>query len=352
MKQTIIPLLSVLRGKPLWPPPLWLMRQAGRYLPEYRALREKAGDFLAFCYSPELAAEATLQPIRRFGLDAAILFSDILTVPDALGQKVAFLEGEGPKLEPLADEGALRNLEFGAVVERLAPVYETLGRVKRELPPGVALIGFAGAPWTVASYMIEGGSSREFLRAKSWAYQAPQSFARLIDLLVTATTEHLLAQAAAGAQALQLFDSWAGIWPEAGLRRWCLEPAREIVQRVKVAQPDIPMILFPRGAGLLYRAFARESGAAALSLDTTVPLRWAREALSSDVVLQGNLDPVLLLSGGKALEQGVAGISAAMSGRRLIFNLGHGVLPQTPPEHVAELVALLRGTAAKVSQPG
>lgn len=350
LSQTSRPLLSVLRGEPISPPPLWLMRQAGRYLPEYQTLRAQAGDFLSFCYSPDLAVEATLQPVRRFGLDAAILFSDILTIPDALGRKVAFLEGEGPRLEPLADERLLAGLEPEAVVERLAPVYEAVQKTKRALPPGTALIGFAGAPWTVASYMIEGGSSREFARAKSWAYRAPESFARLIDILVEATTAHLLAQAAAGAEVLQLFDSWAGAWPEAALRRWCLEPASEIVRRIKAARPEVPVILFPRGAGLLYRAFALESGAAALSLDTTVSMRWAREALASEVVIQGNLDPVLLLTGGKALKDGVAAIVAAMNGRPLIFNLGHGVLPQTPPERVAELVSLLRGTAGARAQ--
>ncbi|MGF1609692.1 MAG: uroporphyrinogen decarboxylase, partial [Kiloniellales bacterium] len=296
-------LLRALRREACAGPPVWLMRQAGRYLPEYRALRSQAGGFLEFCYTPELAVEATLQPIRRFGFDAAILFSDILVVPDALGQRVWFEEGSGPRLEPITMPDDLERLSVEGLEERLAPVFETLSRLSRALPEETALIGFAGAPWTVASYMVEGGSSRDFGRVKAWAYGDPEGFQRLIDLLSEATARYLLAQAAAGAEALQLFDSWAAVLPEDPLRRWCLAPAKAIVRRIKAQHPDLPVILFPRGAGILYRDFAQESGADGLSLDTTVPLGWARETLQDQVALQGNLDPILLVSGGAAMRE-------------------------------------------------
>lgn len=335
-------LLRVLSGETVTPPPVWLMRQAGRYLPEYRALRAEAPNFLSFCFTPDMAVEATLQPIRRYGFDAAILFSDILVIPHALGQKVWFEEGHGPKLEALESPADLDRLSLEGLHEALAPVYETLGRLSRELPDETALIGFAGAPWTVASYMIEGGSSRDFAKGKSWAYGDPAGFSRLIDLLVDATAAYLIRQVEAGAEVLQLFDSWAGVWPEAALKRWCLEPAKEIVRRVRAACPDVPVILFPRGAGLLYADFARTCGAQGLSLDTTLPLDWAARNLQPYAALQGNLDPVLLACGGAGLGDAVRTIREGLGGGPMIFNLGHGILPHTDPNEVARMLEMVR----------
>lgn len=337
------PLLRALRGEVVDPPPVWLMRQAGRYLPEYRKVRAEAGSFLDLCYTPELAGEVTQQPIRRFGFDGAILFSDILVVPHALGQKVWFEEGRGPCLEPLRGVQDLAKLDPGRLEERLRPVFATVSLLRRSLPEQTTLIGFAGAPWTVASYMVEGGSSRDFLTAKRWAYSEPQGFAALIDLLIEATSGYLLAQVEAGAEALQIFDSWAGVWPEPEFRRWCLNPVKEIIRRVKGVHPAVPIIAFPRGAGLLYAAVAEEAGADALSLDTTVPLRWAREVLQPKVTLQGNLDPAVLLAGGKAQKEAVARILETLGDGPFIFNLGHGIDKNTPPEHVTQLVEQIRG---------
>jgi len=336
------PLLRALRGDILESPPVWLMRQAGRYLPEYRERRTKAGSFLNLCYSPEEACEVTLQPIRRFGFDGAILFSDILVVPDALGQKLWFEEGIGPRLEALQGPQDLALLDPGRLEEHLRPVYATISLLRTALPETTTLIGFAGAPWTVASYMIEGGSSRDFFAAKRWAYGDPESFSRLIDLLVEATSGYLLTQIEAGAEVIQLFDSWSGVWPEAAFRRWCLEPMQQIVARVKAAQPDVPFILFPRGAGPLYKAVAEESGADALSLDTTVPLGWAKDVLQPQVTLQGNLDPALLLVGGEAQDRTVEAILDALGEGPFIFNLGHGINKNTPPENVTRLVETIR----------
>lgn len=336
------PLLRVLSGETLRPPPIWLMRQAGRYLPEYRETRAAAKGFLNLCYTPELACEVTLQPIRRYGFDAAILFSDILVVPHALGQKVWFEEGAGPRLEALRGQEDLPALDPGRLEEQLQPVFATLGLLRRELPDQTTLIGFAGAPWTVASYMVEGGSSRDFLKAKRWAYSDPASFGQLIGLLVEATAGYLIAQVEAGAEALQLFDSWSGVWPEDQFRRWCLAPVKEIIRLVKAAYPEVPIIVFPRGAGLLYGAMAEECGADALSLDTTVPLQWAREALQSRMVVQGNLDPAFLLAGGAAQDAAVDRILEQLGQGPFIFNLGHGIDKHTPPDNVARLVERVR----------
>jgi uroporphyrinogen decarboxylase len=334
------PLLRALAGERVRPAPIWLMRQAGRYLPEYRALRAKAGSFLDLCFTPDHATEITLQPIRRFGFDAAILFSDILVVPWALGRKLTFEEGRGPVLEPLQPE-ALERLERKAVVERLQPVFETVRQVRAALPSHTALIGFAGAPWTVASYMIEGGGSKEFLKAKRWALGAPERFEILIDVLVEATIDYLCAQVEAGADALQLFDSWAGVLAESELERWSLAPLTRIVRGVKARHAEIPVILFPRGAGLGYARFAERSGADGLSLDTSMPLGFAAE-LQRQVAVQGNLDPAALVAGGRALEEGIDRILAALGHGPFIFNLGHGVVPETPPEHVAALIQRIR----------
>ncbi len=335
-------MLRALNGETLDSPPMWLMRQAGRYLPEYRELRAKADGFLDLCYTPDYAVEVTMQPIRRYGFDAAILFSDILVVPHALGQKVWFEEGAGPRLEALSGPGDLARLDREGLHEALAPVYETLRRLSRELPPETTLIGFAGAPWTVASYMLEGGSSKDFAAGKRWAYGDPDAMQRLIDLLVAATGDYLIAQIDAGAEAVQIFDSWAGIWPEDHLRRWCLEPAKALVQRIRSERPGVPVIVFPRGAGVLYRSYAEECGADALGLDTTVPLAWARETLQPKACLQGNLDPLLLVAGGPSLHDGVARILDTLGHGPFVFNLGHGIVPQTPPDHVSELLAQIR----------
>ena len=335
-------LIRVLSGATLSPPPIWVMRQAGRYLPEYRKIRKEAGSFLDLCFTPELAAEVTLQPIRRFGFDAAILFSDILVVPHALGQKVWFEEGLGPRLEALDRGRGLAQLSLEAMHDALDPVYQAIGLIRRDLPEATSLIGFAGAPWTVASYMIEGGSSRDFGTAKAWAYRDPTSFQELINLLVEATSQYLVLQVEAGAEALQIFDSWAGAWPEDQMRRWSHNPMKEIVSRVKAQHPEVPIILFPRGAGVLYRGYT-SCGANALALDTAMPLVWAKKQLQSKVVLQGNLDPVLLLAGGAALKERVSRTLEILGSGPFVFNLGHGILPATPPDHVAELVALVRG---------
>ncbi len=332
-------LLEVLAGRAVPRPPIWLMRQAGRYLPEYRALRTKAETFLAFCYTPELAVEATMQPIRRYGLDAAILFSDILVIPDALGSRITF--DEGPKLVPIEDAAGVARLSSVNLHAHLAPVYETVARLRASLPAETALIGFAGAPWTLAAYMVEGQGSKEFLAARRFARRDPAGFGALIDLLTEAVSSYLLRQIDAGAQVIQLFDSWAGVLPAPEFERWCVAPAARIVQTLKAARPDVPVIGFPRGAGVQYREFARRTGVDAVSLDTTVPLEWARDALAEWAV-QGNLDPVALLTGGAPLLAEAERILAAMAGRRLIFNLGHGVLPGTDPEAVAALVALVK----------
>lgn len=330
------PFLRALRGEVSAVPPVWLMRQAGRYLPEYRALRAQAGDFLRFCLTPELAAEATMQPIRRFGFDAAILFADILIVPHALGQEVGFREGEGPVL------GSLGELHLAAVWERAAPVFETVRRVKAALPKEIALIGFAGAPWTVATYMIEGGSSRDFAQVKRRAFTDPAGFSVLVETLIEATTLYLSGQIEAGVEAVQLFDSWSGVLPEPEFRRWVIQPTRQIAETLKARHPGIPLIGFPRGAGVMYEAYVRESGLDAVSVDATLPLGWIRERLQAQLPVQGNLDPILLVTGGAPMERAVREIRAALGDGPFVFNLGHGIVPETPPEHVMQLVELVR----------
>jgi uroporphyrinogen decarboxylase len=334
------PLLRALAGETLERPPWWLMRQAGRYLPEYRALREKAGDFITLCLTPELAAEATLQPIRRFGMDAAILFSDILLVPRALGRRVSF-ENDGPRLEPLSSSGDLRPADL----DMLAPVGAAVRRVRAGLPEATALIGFAGAPWTVATYMVEGGSSRDFHRVKTWAYREPRGFEELIEGICDATFGFLSLQIEAGVEAVQLFDSWAGVLSAAAFEHWVIEPTSRLVARLKDRFPQVPVIGFPRGAGLMYERYAAATGVDAVGIDTAVPLRFARECLQPRIPLQGNLDPVLLRVGGEAMTSAFAELLEALGAGPYIFNLGHGVLPDTPPEHVAELARLLTGAA-------
>ena len=335
------PLLRALKGEVLSPPPWWLMRQAGRYLPEYRQVRSSAKDFVELCLTPTLATELTLQPVRRFGMDAAILFSDILMLPHALGQGLAYHEGQGPVLDPITDSAGIDRLQTANAPMRLEPVFETVRRVRAELGPETALIGFAGAPWTVATYMVEGGGSRDFRRVKSWAYRDPREFGRLIDLLTATTTSLLAAQISAGAEVVQLFDSWAGVLPEAEFSRWVIEPTARIVSALKQQHPECPVIGFPRGAGVLYERYVTETGVDAVGLDTTLPRGFATARLAPHVSLQGNLDPVVLLTGGAALEQAVQDLQDAFNGVPWVFNLGHGVLPETPPQHVARLADLL-----------
>lgn len=340
------PLLRALEGKSNHQPPVWLMRQAGRYLPEYRALREKAGSFLKLAFSPEMAAEITLQPIRRYGMDAAILFSDILTVPMMLGQKVDFVEGEGPVLSPVRTSAEIPVLIERTFEDTVAPIAETVERVRgllnQEGFSQTALIGFAGAPWTVACYMVEGSSSRDYAAAKKWAYTDPEGFSRLIAEISEATVLYLERQVAAGAEALQLFDSWAGVLDEMQFRRWVIEPAKYIAQRLRISCPHVPLIGFPRGAGALYFDYALETGVQGVSIDSGAPLRWTADVLQKNVTVQGNLDPVCLLAGGKALESAAEKILDNLSAGPFIFNLGHGVIKETPPEHVEKLVTIIR----------
>ena len=342
VSNTVKPLLRALHGEAMMPPPVWLMRQAGRYLPEYQELRREAGSFLKLCYTPALAAEVTLQPVGRFAMDAAILFSDILVVPDALGAEVSFVEGEGPKLLPLRNAADVEALRPGGVAEHLAPVYETVARVRRALPAGVALIGFAGAPWTVATYMVEGGSSRDFAVAKAWAFGDPDGFQRLIDRLVDATIEYLVGQVEHGAEAIQLFDSWAGVLPESAFQRWCVAPARAIADGLRAACPGVPLIGFPRGAGVMTRGYVEATGVDAVGIDSALPVDWAARVLQPHCAVQGNLDPVSLLIGGAQMEAAAGAILEALAGGPFVFNLGHGILPATPPENVARLLEIVR----------
>ncbi len=332
--------VDIFAGTKIDPPPIWMMRQAGRYLPEYRETRAKAGSFLGLCGNPELASEVTLQPIRRFDFDAAIIFSDILTVPMALGHQVTF--DEGPKLPPLSSaDGLERDPARWRPV--LAPVYEALSRTRAALAPEKALLGFAGAPWTLAVYLAGGGNDEQ-KAARLWAYREPESFAGLIDLLVDCVSQHLIWQLKAGADAVQLFDSWAGGLPAVLFEPWVVKPAAKIVAKIRSAIPDAKIIGFPRGAGLRdLERYAEVTGVDAISLDTAVPLDWAVNTLGK--TLQGNLDPLALVAGGSALRDGVATILKATQGKPFIFNLGHGVLPMTPIEHVSELVRLVRSGA-------
>ncbi|MFL5236410.1 MAG: uroporphyrinogen decarboxylase [Rhizomicrobium sp.] len=342
MKKDEKRLLSVLEGQAVWPPPVWLMRQAGRYLPEYRVARTKAGSFWAMCENPELAAEVTLQPIRRFGFDTAIIFSDILTVPYALGRAIRFEEGKGPSLEPVTSASQLDG-DPEAWKRELEPAYKTLRLVRSQLPQGTALLGFAGAPWTLATYMVAGRGGDEQRAAKLWAYREPESFAAFLELVADCVAQHLVAQLEAGADAVQIFDSWAGGLPERAFNDWVIRPTKRIVGRVKTAQPRARIIGFPRAATLEgYTRYAQETGVDAVSLDSAAPPFWAVEHMPKRVALQGNLDPVALLAGGQALSRHVDHILEAMKERPFIFNLGHGVLPETPPEHVAALVEQVR----------
>ena len=331
-------LRATLSGQAVKPPPIWLMRQAGRYLPEYREIRAKVASFLDLCRTPELAAEVTLQPLRRFELDAAIVFSDILVVPYALGQKVEFVEGEGPKLEPITDWDGLKRLKPDRLAEIAAPVYDTVERVVGALPQNIPLIGFCGAPWTVAAYMVEGGGSKDQAAARTLAYRQPELFQGLINLLVESSVRYLEGQVKAGARVLQIFDSWSGSLAEDEFQRWCVDPTARIVRAIKAAAPDVPIIGFPRGAGPKAEHYARATHVDAIGCDTSLPLGYIRAHLQSVVPVQGNLDPLLLVAGGPALDARVDQILAMLADGPFVFNLGHGIQPDTPIEHVARLV--------------
>lgn len=334
-------MLRALDGLSVDRPPFWYMRQAGRYLPEYRKIRENSTGFLDMCYSPEKAAEVTLQPIRRYDMDAAILFCDILVVPHALGIGVDFVKGEGPKLDVHDTPEKIFQLAMHDVVVHLAPVYEAVERIADALPKDKTLIGFCGAPWTVATYVVEGGSSRDFSKTRTLALQAPDAFAHLINLLVEASVAHLVAQVDAGAEVVQIFDSWAGVLPEQDFERWCVEPMRELIDKFKTICPGVPVIAFPKGAGMRYATYAYETGADALGVDMTMPLD-GLQMVAETTVAQGNLDPMVLAYDlPQALDQAKR-ILHAMDKAPFIFNLGHGIIPQTSPEHVEALSKLIR----------
>ncbi|MDB5680877.1 MAG: hemE [Sphingomonas bacterium] len=334
------PLLATLRGERRDVPPVWLMRQAGRYLPEYRALRADKGGFLDLATDSEAACEITLQPIRRFGMDGAILFSDILMVPWAMGQDLWFEEGEGPRLAPKLVDSALDALTMAP--ERLDPVYATVRRVAAELPPGTTLLGFAGSPWTVATYMVAGQGSRDQGETRRLAYRDPEAFAAIVAVIEAVTIEYLSKQIEAGAEAVQLFDSWSGSLAPAEFERWVIAPTARIVDAIGRLHPDTPVIGFPKGAGAKLPAYARETGIAAVGVDETIDPVWANEALPDGLPVQGNLDPLALIAGGRAMASPVARILAAFADRPHIFNLGHGILPDTPIAHIEQLLALVR----------
>ena len=340
---TELKLVRVLEGSAEKVPPVWLMRQAGRYLPEYRELRAKAGSFWALALTPHYAAEVTLQPIRRFGFDAAILFSDILTVPEALGQKVTFTEGEGPSLKPVTTTtGFVEDREAWA--RYFEPVYEALRLTRAGLPQGITLLGFAGAPWTLATYLAAGAGGDEQKAAKLWAYRDPQGFAALLDILGECVAFHLIRQIDAGADAVQIFDSWAGGLPEAAYSQWVVAPTRKIVQMVRAERPNAKIIGFPRASTLAgYELYAAGTGGVdAVSVDTSAPSSWMTD-FATQTAVQGNLDPIALIAGGEALEEAVDEILESMDGKPHIFNLGHGILPETPIAHVEQLLKRIRG---------
>ena len=337
------PLLDVLNGKRQSVPPVWLMRQAGRYLPEYMAVRKTVGSVLDLCFTPKLAAEVTLQPIRRFSFDAAILFSDILVIPHALGRSVRFETGEGPQLAPLDDPTAIAKLRATADDAVLAPIYETIQLVKAELPPAVTFLGFCGGPWTVATYMVAGHGTPDQAPARLFAYRHPEAFARLIDILIEASSDYLVRQLQAGVDAVQIFDTWAGILPPDEFERWCVAPTQRIVADVRRAVPGAKIIGFPRGAGSKLKAYVEEIEIDAVGLDWMVDLAFARDAIQCARPVQGNLDPLALRAGGAALDGSVDAILQALAVGPFIFNLGHGILPDTPIPHVEQMLKRVRG---------
>jgi len=334
--------LQTLSGQKTDRPPFWFMRQAGRYLPEYMASRAEAGSFLDLCYTPDFAVEVTLQPLRRFDPDAAILFSDILVIPHALGQHVEFQPGRGPVLEPVNDAEGLKALHTQNLHEHLTPVYETVSRLSEEIPDHTALIGFAGAPWTVTTYMVQGHGSPDQAAARTMAYQDEETFTELMNLLVEATSEYLIRQADNGAEVIQIFDTWAGNLPEGEFKKWVIKPTAEIIKRLKAKHPDVPVIGFPKGAGPRTPEYIAHTGIQAVGVDTSLPLDWVRDNLQSLCPVQGNLDPLLLVAGGNAMEKEVLRILETFKDGGHIFNLGHGIVPQTPPEHVGRVSEMIK----------
>ena len=336
--------LKVLSGETVTPPPIWLMRQAGRYLPEYRATRAEAGSFLDLCYSPKHAIEVTLQPIRRYGFDAAILFSDILVIPDGLKRNVRFSEGHGPQMDPIDADGIAR-LSNEGVLEHLAPVFEAVSGIRSALPAETTLLGFCGAPWTVATYMIAGHGTPDQAPARLFAYRYPEAFARLLDLLADVSAEYLIRQIDAGADAVQIFDSWAGVLGEAEFEAFAIAPVRKMIARVRSTRPKAKVIAFAKGAGYMLKDYRQKTGADAIGLDWSVPLSFAQE-LQKDGPVQGNLDPMRVVAGGRSLEEGIDAILQALGHGPLIFNLGHGITPQANPDHVTDLVKRVRSFGA------
>jgi uroporphyrinogen decarboxylase len=335
-------LIDVLKGRRPWRRPVWFMRQAGRYLEEYRATRAQAGSFLDLCYSPELAAEVTLQPLRRFDLDAAILFADILLVPQAMGVELGFRQNEGPVLAAVRDMEDVRALRPGGAAERLSAIYETVERIVAALPPHVALIGFCGAPWTVATYMVEGGGSPERLRARMAAARGQVWLDTLIDMLVEVSTEYLARQVQAGAEAVQIFDTWAGDLGDGLRERYVIDPVRRIVEGLRARGMDVPVIGFARGLGAAQLQFARETGVQAVGCEWSLPVSYMAEVLAPKVVVQGNLDPLLVVAGDPAMREAVERLVRGIPRERHIFNLGHGFKPETPVAHVEALVRHVR----------
>ncbi|NOZ31952.1 MAG: uroporphyrinogen decarboxylase [Alphaproteobacteria bacterium] len=338
------PVLDVVRGAVLPRPPIWIMRQAGRYLPEYRAVRTKAGSFLQLCYNPVLAAEVSLQPLKRFDLDAAIVFSDILVIPDALGQKVRFEEGEGPVLEAIEDGLGIGALSLEGVLAHLEPVCETINRVAERLTPAQTMIGFCGAPWTVATYMIGGRGSADQAAARRFSLTRPAEMAALRDILVEASALYLAAQVRAGAHVIQIFESWALNLDEEMFRQEVIEPTVRLISRLHQLVPNVPVIGFPRGAAGMIAEYVRATGVDMVGLDYAMPLNFARTHIAPLAGVQGNLDPLRLVVGGTAMKDRCEEIISAFEGVPHIFNLGHGIVPQTPVDHVSELVELVKGS--------
>ncbi|MFN3765910.1 MAG: uroporphyrinogen decarboxylase [Aliihoeflea sp.] len=334
-------MLKVLQGESVFPPPIWMMRQAGRYLPEYREARRQAGSFLDLCYNPDLAVEVTLQPIRRFGFDASILFSDILVIQHALGRDLRFEEGRGPLMTPI-EAHEVERLDGSRIHDHLAPVYETVRRLRAELPAETTLIGFCGAPWTVATYMIAGHGTPDQAPARLFGYRHPAEMRMLLALLADFSADYLIRQIDAGADCVQIFDSWSGVLDETSFEAFCVQPMKRIVDKVRAVHPNVPIIGFPKGAGALYDAYRAKTGVTALGLDWSVPWSQARR-LQAEGAVQGNLDPLRLVVGGEALREGVQAILENLGGGPLIFNLGHGITPQTPIDHVEAMIAQVRG---------
>jgi len=333
--------MRVLDGETLSPPPLWLMRQAGRYLPEYRETRAKAGSFLDLCYSPDHAVEVSLQPIRRYGFDAAILFSDILVIPDAMKRNVRFTEGHGPEMDPI-DETGIAGLNGENVVDYLQPVLETVKRLRNELPSETTLLGFCGAPWTVATYMIAGRGTPDQAPARLFAYRHPRAFEHLLRLLADVSADYLVAQIDAGADAVQIFDSWAGVLGEKEFEAFAIRPVARMIASIRARRPQARIIAFAKGAGYMLKTYRQKTGADAIGLDWSVPLAFAAE-LQKDGAVQGNLDPMRVVAGGRSLEEGIDDILQVLGNGPLIFNLGHGITPQADPENVRRLVERVRG---------